>query len=123
MNRYAQRDSVLKAMGYASYAEYLASPLWQGIRARLLKVCSQCPCGAAATEIHHRTYKRRYMEGRGKVHKFMTPVCRACHQRIEFDGDGKTPLGQANRLLDEIRLEAESRGIRMPRQTRLKTIR
>lgn len=122
MNRYAQRDAVLRDMGFASYDEYLASPLWSRIRARLFKVCDVCVCGEAATEVHHMTYKRRYMEGRGKIHKFLIPVCRKCHQRIEFDDQGKTPLGQANRVLTEIRLEAEARGIRAPAKTRLKNL-
>lgn len=120
VNRYAQRDEVLRQMGYSSYREYLASPLWKKIKARLFKVCDRCPCGAPATEAHHRTYKRRYLEGRGKLHKFVVPVCRSCHQSIEFDGTGKTPLGLANRRLDEIRLAAESKGIHMPYKARVK---
>lgn len=123
MNRYSQRDAVLRDMGFSSYPDYLASGLWAGIRNRLFEVCSTCVCGNKATQVHHRTYKRRYMEGRGKIHKFLTPVCSACHARIEFDRDGKTPLGVANRRLDEIRVEAESRGIKMPFKTRLSTIR
>ena len=120
MNRYAQRDAVLREMGFANYDEYLRSPLWAKIKRRLLKVCDRCPCGAPATEFHHRSYKRRYLEGRGKVTKFIVPICRRHHEHIEFDELGKTPLGQANRRLDEIRAAAEARGIIMPRKTRLK---
>lgn len=114
MNRYQQRESVLKSMGFATYADYLQSPLWAKVRRRLFKRCSTCPCGKPATEAHHMSYKRRYLEGRGKIHKFIVPVCRACHQRIEFDAGGKTALGHANRILHEIRAEAEARGVRLP---------
>jgi len=121
MNRYKQRDAVLKAMGFDSYSAYLRSPLWKRIRARLFKVCSMCVCGAPATQFHHRTYKRRYMEGRGKIHKYMVPICRKCHQTIEFEGSEKLSLGWANSKLDAIRADAESRGIRVPAKARLKS--
>lgn len=120
MNRYQQRDAVLRTMGFSSYAEYLASPLWRSIRARLFKVCDQCPCGKKAEQAHHRTYKRRYLEGRGKIHKFITPICGECHEEIEFEGGEKLSLGWANSKLDAIRDEAESRGIILPRATRIK---
>lgn len=116
MNRYAQRDSVLRQMGY----DYLASPLWASIRRRIFRVCDICPCGDRATEIHHRTYKRRYLEGRGKIHQFLVPVCRSCHQRIEVDDGGKTPLGKANRLLDEITMVGLDHGVVRPRKCWLK---
>ena len=118
MNRYQQRDDVLKTIGFASYREYLASPLWQSIRRRLFAVCKICPCGNEATEFHHRTYKKRYLLGRGKIHKFITPICRDCHQRIEFDGERKVALGWANSRLDEIIEESEQRGIKRPTKCR-----
>lgn len=31
-NPYAQRDAILKTMGFGCYADYLASKLWTGIR-------------------------------------------------------------------------------------------
>lgn len=120
MNRYAQRDAVLGAMGFQSYGEYLASPLWRRIRARMFKVNKMCPCGKVATQIHHRTYKRRYLEGRGKIHKFLVPICGDCHKLIEFEGSEKLSLGWANAKLDAIREEAEMRGIVLPRKCKLK---
>ena len=121
MNRYKQRDDVLRSMGFASYAAYLASPLWKRIRARLFKVCDKCVCGAPATQFHHKTYKRKYMKGRGKIHKYIVPLCRECHKAIEFDGSQKKSLGWANNKLDMIRADAESRGIRMPAKAKLKS--
>lgn len=120
MNRYAQRDEVLRLMGFRSYREYLDSRLWKAIRARVLRACSTCPCGQPATEVHHRTYKRRYLEGRGKIHKFLTPICRQCHQQIEFEGSEKLSLGWANAKLDAIREEAEKKGIILPRKFKTK---
>lgn len=34
---YVERDEVLKALGFSSYAAYLGSDLWAGIRARVLR--------------------------------------------------------------------------------------
>ena len=119
MNRYEQRDSVLKKMGFPSYESYRRSNLWKRIRARLLKGCPICPCGNEATEIHHRTYKRRYMEGRGRITKFLVPICRLCHAWIEFDDGYKTSLGKANAKLDQIRENAEAKGIRVPSKYRM----
>jgi hypothetical protein len=120
MNRYKQRDEVLAKMGYASYQAYLASPLWAMVRRRLFAICDRCPCGEPATEAHHMSYKRKYLEGRGKYYKYITPVCRKCHESIEFDERGKTPLGWANHRLQDIREDAESRGIKMPYKTRMR---
>lgn len=120
MNRYAQRDRVLNEMGFASYRDYLASPLWQRIRARMLKACPTCPCGKPAEQIHHRTYKRRYLEGRGLIHKYLVPICRTCHEAIEFEGSEKLSLGWANAKLDEIREVAESRGFVIQNKYKLK---
>ena len=116
MNRYKQRDEVLSQMGFPSYDDYLRSPLWARIRARVMKSCGElCICGQSATEIHHRSYKRRYMEGRGKVTTFLTAICRKCHHFIEFDEEGKkTPLGLANTRLEKLARDAEDAGIRRP---------
>jgi len=105
VNRYKQRDAVLRDMGYESYDAYLRSPLWKRIRARLLKKCDTCVCGAPATEFHHRSYKRRYLEGRGKIYKFIVPICRQCHAEIEFDDGAKLCLGWANAKLDAKKLQ------------------
>lgn len=119
MNRYAQRDKVLLEMGFSSYREYLDSKLWKSIRARIFRVCSICVCGEPATECHHRSYKRRYLEGRGRIHKYITPVCRKCHQQIEFEGSEKMSLGWANARLLKIQEEAEKRGIKVPKKARI----
>lgn len=120
MNSYEQRDKILLDMGFTSYAEYLESKLWARIRRRVYKVCQKCPCGKDATEIHHRSYKRQFLQGRGKIFQFLTPVCRECHEHIEFDGERKTSLDEANSRLDKIREKAEAKKIRMPPQTRTK---
>lgn len=116
VNRYAQRDAVLLQMGFANYQEYLASPLWARIRARVMKACDGlCICGKEATEIHHRSYKRRYMEGKGKINSFLTAICRECHDFIEFDEAGnKVPLGFANSRLDQLITDAVGAGVHRP---------
>lgn len=119
-NRYAQRDEILKEMGFASYAAYLASPLWGRVRARLFRVCDKCVCGEPATQFHHLTYKRKFLEGRGgKIHKYIVPLCRKCHHFIEFEDGKKVPMGRANARLEDLRAEYESRGIRAPSKARL----
>ena len=116
MNRYKQRDDVLLQMGYSSYGDYLQSPLWARIRARVMQGCrGLCICGKPATEIHHRTYKRRYMEGRGKVTTFLTAICRECHEFIEFDeGGNKVSLGLANTRLEKLSQDADAAGAHRP---------
>ena len=54
--------------------------------------------------------------GRGKIHKYLVPVCESCHKSIEFIDGRKTSLGEANRLLDAI----IAVGIERPRKCRLK---
>ena len=36
INRYKQRDEVLRSIGFQSYKEYLESDLWKSIRSRVL---------------------------------------------------------------------------------------
>ena len=122
MNRYAQRDAVLKQIGFESYSDYRKSPLYARIRARVFKQWDTCVCGKPATQIHHMSYKRRYLEGRGKIHKFLVPLCDECHKTIEFDYQGKCPLGWANRRLDNLRLEYLNKGIPQAKSRRKRRV-
>jgi len=114
INRYKQRDEVLKSIGFSSYKEYLASNLWKSIRARVLREFSTCQCGKPATQVHHRSYKKRYLLGRGKLRLAMKPICEDCHKQIEFDGDQKTSLGRANAKLADIAKAAKESGVVIP---------
>ena len=54
MTAYSQRDHILKKMGYNSYSQYLASPLWRCIRSRVLAGGPDCyACPAKANQAHH----------------------------------------------------------------------
>lgn len=73
--------AILKQLGFDSYSDYLASPLWKQIRKkffrpkrrRLCRICKE-----PATEIHHLAYYRGVLLGRFLGH--MVPLCRECHQ-------------------------------------------
>lgn len=100
VNRYAERDAVLIQIGFASYADYLKSPLWKRIRSRCLKKNDgQCMlCGRDASEVHHKNYSRAVLLG--KDGSGIIPICRDCHTLAEFDTQGfKTSLDEANRRI------------------------
>ncbi len=73
--------STLKAIGFSSYAEYLASGMWAQVRnqafAQWGKRCRAC--NGQATQLHHADYSRATLEG--KTLKYLWPVCNVCHQR------------------------------------------
>jgi hypothetical protein len=94
MNTYAARESKLKELGYSTYSEYLASPLWASIRRSAFtlhgRICSIC--GEAAAVIHHIHYGWSTLLGWNL--KCLVPVCQGCHWQIEFTPDGeKRALG------------------------------
>jgi len=70
-----------------NYEEYLASPVWQEIRARKLRAnCGCAICGLVlATQVHHRDYRPRVLEG--KDDNALLALCEVCHWRIEFRPD------------------------------------
>jgi hypothetical protein len=77
--RFADR---LAALGFASYAAYLNSALWAGIRARVYgtkgRICIRCKCHAA-TQIHHVNYEPDTLSGRSIIG--LVPICRPCHRK------------------------------------------
>jgi len=102
-NPYVDRSLVLKKIGYSGYADYLKSVAWEGIRYQVLISAPTCSarCGKLATEIHHEKYNRATLEG--KTLKYLHPVCRKCHERIEFDpetGKKLTPRQATKRLFE-----------------------
>jgi len=92
---YASRAHVLRLLGYSSYEDYRASPLWQQVREKVFsekgRKCFMC--GLAASQVHHNRYHRN--DFLGKRTKFLNPVCGTCHVGIEFDGERKRTLAQA----------------------------
>jgi hypothetical protein len=86
---YAIRAAALAKLGFRSYQDYLASPLWRKIRAKVLpRAGGRCAfCDAPATQVHHRAYTYRVL--RGLKPNLLVQCCRPCHKDIEFWPDGR----------------------------------
>lgn len=85
---YRYRAQILKAMGFASYQQYLKSPLWEYIRAKVFKkqrTCQVCH-SVPATQIHHGLYTLRNMAGESTNQ--LWAICKECHEKIEFNESG-----------------------------------
>lgn len=87
-NVYYKRNKTLRLLGFASYADYLASDLWKQIRLKVLRRDNWrcCACGQRAWEVHHRHYKPEAMLGDNlnPLHS----ICPQCHRHIEVYPDG-----------------------------------
>ena len=85
---YTRRTEVLLALGYRTYGDYLRSRLWKSIRKMVYNALgNSCQtCGQKASCIHHLDYSRDTLMG----YRFdsLVPLCRACHERVEFKQDG-----------------------------------
>ena len=94
---YGSRNANLRRMGFGSYAEYLASDLWREIRRKVFaakgRACSLC--NAPASQLHHNRYHTNDLKGKRLT--FISPVCRSCHERIEFQGGRKVGVMDAAR--------------------------
>ena len=103
MDCYEQRRDNLRAIGFSTYHEYLLSDLWNSIRGRVMKAAGRkcAVCKDAAKDVHHRSYSVEVLLGRANDH--LSPLCRTCHDLIEFDSVGrKRTLLCANRELDKM---------------------
>lgn len=90
---------VLINLGYSNYWDYLQSEQWRAIRQRVLELhkgkCLFCPLNA--TQIHHTSYRRSVLVGTDLSK--LIPLCRSCHQGIEFTDKGaKRTIIQARRI-------------------------
>lgn len=78
---------------------YLKSDLWKAIRSRVLerdnRTCQRCH--NAANIVHHKSYHVDVIEGRDDSK--LISLCFTCHLFIEFDGDRKLSLREANERL------------------------
>jgi hypothetical protein len=92
VNTYAHRGQVLKSLGYPTYADYLASPIWATIRAgafaRYNSRCQLCPNRAEV--VHHLDYAAATLKGRRPTS--LVALCHTCHHGVEFDGERKRSL-------------------------------
>lgn len=104
-DRYAQythRNNLLRNLGLGCYGDYLNSNLWKIIRRRVLERDKhKCRgCGADAWMVHHRDYEKDTLLG--KRIDSLSAICGPCHKAIEFVGDTKTTVKQANELLEQL---------------------
>lgn len=92
---YVSRGFWLSRLGFSTYQEYLKSDIWRDIRARAFKThgYSCFLCGERAFEIHHLRYHKNDLTG--KRLKYLRPICRSCHQGIEFEGGKKQSVREA----------------------------
>lgn len=101
LTSYQKRDLLLARMGFASYADYLASPRWQVIRKKVLKrskgVC-ECCGEKPSTEVHHRSYGWYALTGRRL--EYLVAACRDCHKGAEFREGFKVSHKMANRRMN-----------------------
>jgi hypothetical protein len=73
--------AMLRALGYETYGQYLASPHWADVRARFWarEKNRRCAgCRKPASEIHHKTYRRLG----GEYLRDLVAVCHECHRDI-----------------------------------------
>jgi 5-methylcytosine-specific restriction endonuclease McrA len=93
---YKERDLILKKAGFASYRDYLSSPTWWKIRARVMeKAGGKCRiCGGKAAQAHHVFYSRSNLKGSNLTG--VVAICRQCHEEVEFT-DGKKLNQEASR--------------------------
>lgn len=70
----------LRRLGFESYADYLASPLWARIRAAVMKKAGGAcvDCGEKATQAHHERYTFENL--RGERTDGIVALCRDCHK-------------------------------------------
>lgn len=83
--QYYERNTILEKMGFKTYHDYLKSDLWKSIRERVFSECgSDCfVCANRAFQAHHEYYTEANLRGRTLTH--IRPICRECHDIIEFD--------------------------------------
>lgn len=79
----AKRSGISKTTA-AEYQDYLKSPRWREIREDVMRRDNwECrACGHAATQVHHRRYDKRTMDG--ATTKWLIALCGGCHNRIHF---------------------------------------
>lgn len=110
---YEDRKTVLAQLGYATYQEYLAGEEWADIRAERLGKFPDCLlCGERANQVHHMEYSDRVLLGIER--RLLVTLCGDCHKRIEWDGEIKRSLEDANKTLRELAFErGNARWLRM----------
>jgi hypothetical protein len=103
MSGYQQLRESLDLLGFATYRDYLSSPLWKRIRERVLKrakgKCQVCRVDDA-TQVHHREYDVGVMSG--KTLAGLVACCATCHVVSEFSDGDKVDLAMANLRMERL---------------------
>lgn len=88
MSTYADRNSILRTLGFGSYADYLYSDLWEWVRSRAIgRNGGRCYCCDRKAEcIHHFKYTHENLSGRAL--NWLMPLCKRCHNHGETYKDG-----------------------------------
>jgi hypothetical protein len=136
---YNRRNKVLRGLGFASYEEYLASPLWAEIsRRKLDSEGRRCfACGRPAAQVHHGNYAENTLRGPGPVLEVegdwrwrlwlesveLYAVCATDHEWAEYYLGAKLPPDVATKRLKNRRRknrldETVPRAARQGRQER-----
>lgn len=116
-------NDLVLPLGYCSYADYLRSALWFGIRSRVYeakgRVCLECK-ESPATEIHHRRYDEDTL--RGLTLNYLIPICDPCHERLhginrakrlkQAEARKKTPAAKQQRKEERKRRRARAKAHR-----------
>lgn len=104
---YRERNAVIREMGYPSYAAYLRSDLWASIRSRVIAARPDCVlCQKPAENIHHVGYGRAVLGG--ERDEALMPLCRGCHHRVEFDGERKRTVTEAQAVFQKLHFLAKN---------------
>ncbi len=105
---YGSRIKVLMLLGFESYADYLESDLWKRVRTSAFALHgSFCElCHRRADLIHHLDYSHETLAGLNM--DSLTPLCKPCHEAIEFQEDGsKRNLSESQKEYAKRRLIAK----------------
>ena len=93
-------NDLVRSLGFDGFDEYLASPLFASVRARVFgergEACVRC--SNPATEVHFARHTRATLSGRSLDDLY--PVCRDCSAKSQVRPDGsKTTLAEATRFV------------------------
>jgi hypothetical protein len=120
--QYRDRARNLKALGYASYRDYLHSDTWRLIRAKVLArtpICEVCSKNFA-TQVHHSVYNQAVLKGDDLLPLFA--VCGGCHFKAEFRNRDKKKISPWQ-ATQKMRQTARRKGVRtMHRIQRYKSL-
>lgn len=90
---YIHRQRALAKLGFNSYRDYLASPIWEIIRKEILKrdyaQCQSKYCKTPKTvkQVHHLSYRMAVLLGLDTT--ALVTLCIPCHEGVEFSKGGR----------------------------------